>query len=214
MLNKADAFAFDLETTSLDPFIAEIVGISFSTEVKTAYYLPIGHKTDGNLRLNVAVSKLKPLFLSDKLKIGHNLKYDIEVLNHNGIEVAGPYFDTMVAAYLLDPISGKYSLKHLAKQFLGREMIKLMELIGKDAEYKDFSEVPIDLATDYAGSDADATIGLYEIFKLALKAQKMEKLFHDIEMPLLGVLIAMEGNGISLDTALLKQMDPKRSKKR
>ena len=219
-LEKSDKFAFDLETTGLDVFTAGIVGIAFSTEVKTAYYLPLAHKsnvgtglvpvrTDGQpqgLSLHSVKEKLKPLFASDKLKIGHNLKFDIEMLKNNGIEVAGPYFDTMVAAYLLDPISGKYSLKHLAKQFLGREMIKLMELIGADAEYDDFSKVPVDLATDYAGSDADATFGLYEIFALALKAQKMDGLFHEIEMPLLPVLINLECEGVCVDRDLLAEM--------
>ncbi|MFA4843537.1 MAG: DNA polymerase I [Candidatus Margulisiibacteriota bacterium] len=213
-LAKADAFAFDLETTSLDTFTAEIVGISFSIESKAAFYVPLGHKTNvgtvpvlngqpQGLSLHSVLEKLRPLFLSDQLKIGHNLKYDIKVLNNHGIKVAGPCFDTMVAAYLLDPVSGKYSLKHLAKQFLGREMIKLLELIGQDEKYKDFSEVPIDLATDYAASDAEATFGLYEIFRLALKIQKMDKLFTEVEMPLLAVLIDLEETGISIDSAKL-----------
>jgi len=205
-LEKAEAFAFDLETTGLDTFTADIIGISFSIETRSAYYLPLGHKKGAQVDKKAALEKLRPLFASDKLKIGHNLKYDIEILNNAKIEVSGPYFDTMVAAYLIDPVSGKYSLKHLAKQFLGREMIKLMELIGKDAEFTDFSEVPIDLATDYAGSDADSTFGLYEIFKLALKGQKMDKLFHEIEMPLVGVLIGMEEEGIFIDSQALNQM--------
>jgi DNA polymerase-1 len=216
-IGKAEAFAFDLETTSLNPREAAVVGISFSTETRSAYYVPLGHKNVGTglvpvrgqpqgLSLHSILEKLRPVFLSDQLKIGHNLKYDIEVLKHNGIEVQGPFFDTMVAAYLLDPISGKYSLKHLAKQFLGREMIKLMELIGKDAEYSNFSEVPVELAKDYACSDAEATFGLFEIFRLALKAQKMEKLFYEIEMPLLEVLIEMESNGVAIDIKMLDEM--------
>lgn len=195
-LEKSKEFAFDLETTSHDPFAAEIVGISFSTEIKSAYYVP----------LKTTLEKLKPLFTSNKLKIGHNIKYDIEVLKNAGIKVSGPLFDTMVAAYLLDPTSGKYALKKLAKQFLGREMIKLMELIGKEAEYENFAQVPIDVATDYACSDAEATFGLYEIFKLALKAQKLDKLFYEVEMPLINVLVEMEENGVSVDTQLLKKM--------
>lgn len=205
-IEKAEAFAFDLETSGLDTFTADIIGIAFSIETKSAWYLPLGHKQGNLLDRSGILKKISSLFLSDRLKVGHNLKYDIKVLNSNGIEVKGPFFDTMVAAYLLDPISGKYSLKHLAKQFLGREMIKLMELIGKDAEYNDFSQVPVDLATDYAGSDADATFGLYEIFKLALRAQKMEDLFQGIEMPLLPVLIAMEEEGVNIDTDLLREM--------
>jgi len=209
-LEKAKEFAFDLETTSVDPFVAEIVGISFSTKAKSAYYLPIGHrmkpKIHSQVPLPVAVEKLKALFISPQLKIGHNLKYDIEVLMNCGVAVKGPFFDTMVAAYLLDPISGKYALKHLAKQFLGREMIKLFELIGKEAEYENFAEVPIDLAADYACSDAEATFGLYQIFKLALEAQNLNQLFFEVEMPLIEVLAEMEKNGVSIDCQLLEEL--------
>ena len=120
-LKEAEAFAFDLETTSLNPFEAEIVGISFSTEAKTAYYLPLGHKTGEQLPRAAALDKLRPLFTGSNLKIGHNLKYDIEILNANGIEVKGPYFDTMVAAYLIDPIGGKYSLKTSPASFWERK---------------------------------------------------------------------------------------------
>jgi len=204
-LEKSEAFAFDLETTGLDPWEAQIVGISFSTQTKSAYYIPLQHSDKINLE------SLKPIFASDKLKIGHNVKYDIEVLKNSGIEVCGPYFDTMVAAYLLDPISGKFALKTLAKQFLGRDMINLMDLIGKNGEYDNFSQVPIDLAVDYACSDAEATFGLYEIFKLALKAQKLDKLFYEVEMPLISVLVEIEGNGVKIDVPLLaktsKQID-------
>jgi len=211
-LEKAEAFAFDLETTGLDTHIAQIVGISFSTETRSAYYLPLGHKSGTQIDRQKALTALYPIFTSAKLKVGHNLKYDIEVLNSNKVKVRGPYFDTMVAAYLIDPVSGKYSLKHLAKQLLGREMIKLMELIGKDAEFSHFSEVPIDLATDYAGSDADSTFGLYEIFKLALKGQKMDRLFHEIEMPLLAVLIGMEEEGLFIDLPALRAMSQELAK--
>ena len=203
-LENCSAFAFDLETTGRDPFTLEIVGISFSLESKSAYYVPSSH--------------LKPevfakIFQSNKLKIGHNLKYDIEVLQAKQLEVKGPLFDTMVASYLLDPISNKHSLKKLAKQFLGREMINLAELIGKgtkhlptDKQAKTFAEVPLELATDYACSDAESTFALYEIFKIALEKQQLAKLFYEIEMPLLPVLIEMEMNGVSLDVALLNKM--------
>ncbi|MBU0671965.1 MAG: DNA polymerase I [Candidatus Margulisbacteria bacterium] len=255
-LQAAQAFAFDLETTSLDPFTAKIVGLSISTEAKSAFYIPIGHKSEpankpfgkpldklgaassgvemlraapsevevlrgsdkrnrdvqSQVPLKIVLDRLQPLFSSDKLKIGHNIKYDIEILKNAGLEVSGPLFDTMVAAYLLDPISGKYALKTLGKQFLGREMIKLVELIGKDAEYENFAEVPIEVAIDYAASDADVTFGLYEIFKLALKGQKLDKLFYEVEMPLIAVLVEMESNGISLDAALLNKMSKEMEK--
>ncbi|MCU0640785.1 MAG: DNA polymerase I [Candidatus Margulisbacteria bacterium] len=193
-LEQADAFCFDLETTSLDVFTAQIVGIAFSTKGGSAWYMPSSPTLDP--------TTLRPLFASPQLKIGHNLKYDIAVLRNNGIEVVGPYFDTMVAAYLLDPSAGKYGLKFLAKQFLGREMLNFEEVSGG----KSFADVPLDLATDYAGSDADATFSLYELFQLALTAQKMDKLMAEIEMPLLAALIAMERNGIAIDSPLLAKM--------
>ena len=206
-IEAANTFAFDLETTSHDPFIAEIVGISFSTEARSAFYLPLRHEnTKVQLPAQETLEKLRSLFLSDKLKIGHNIKYDIEVLKNAGFKVCGPLFDTMVAAYLLDPTSNKLALKKLSRQFLGREMIELMELIGKDAEYENFAQVPIDVATDYAASDAEATFALYEIFKLALKAQKLDKLFYEVEMPLVNVLVEMEENGVSIDAKLLGKM--------
>ncbi|MFA6431554.1 MAG: DNA polymerase I [Candidatus Margulisiibacteriota bacterium] len=206
-LSSADEFAFDTETTSLNPYEAEIVGISFSTKKESAYYIPLKHRSSTpQLPFNLVFERLKPIFLSDKLKIGQNIKYDLEILKCSGIEVKGPYFDTMVAAYILDPIAGKYSLKHLAKQFLGKDMIKYLEIAGDEVEHKDFSHVPIDLATDYAGSDADSTFCLYEIFKLALKARKMEDLFYRVEMPLIEVLVEMETNGVNIATDKLAVM--------
>jgi len=223
ILRQADCFAFDLETTSLNVFEAKIVGISFSVENKAAYYLPIlkpankfavSNKDSAELILQNQAPKeprihsqvlleIRPIFQSSQLKIGHNIKYDIEVLKNNGIEVKGPLFDTMVAAYLLDSISNKLSLKKLAKQFLGRDMIKLEEAMG---EHEDFSKIPLEIAKDYACSDAEATFSLYEIFKPALKHQKMDKLFYEIEMPLIEVLIEMEMNGVSIDEKLLSQI--------
>jgi len=199
-LDKAPAFAFDCETTSLNTFEAQLIGIAFSIKHGEAYYIP-----SPDLKL------LKPIFESDQLKIGHNLKYDIEVLTNQGAKVAPPYFDTMVAAYLLDPISGGYGLKKLGAKFLDRsEMIKFEELEGEN-----FAEVPKELATEYACSDADATFGLYEVFTQELTKQtQLAELANDIEMPLLSVLIDIEENGVFVDknklaklsTELQKQM--------
>ena len=144
-LKKQDEFCFDTETTGLNAISAKLVGISFCWTEGEAYYLPI------DLAEKIKPELSKVFDSNETKKIGHNLKYDIEVMNNHGVEVADPLFDTMVAAYLLDPISGKLGLKVLAKQFLGREMIELTELIGKEAG--SFNEVPIDLATDYAASD-------------------------------------------------------------
>jgi len=153
-LKAQKIFALDTETAGLNPLEDELLGISFCWQDGEAYYLPIPAGAIRESRLR----EIKPILADEKIKkIGHNIKYDIEVLKTAGVPVNGPYFDTMVAAYILDPISNKYSLKKTAKQFLGREMIKLVELIGEEAEHENFADVPLDVATDYACSDAEAT---------------------------------------------------------
>ncbi|MBU0572976.1 MAG: DNA polymerase I, partial [Candidatus Margulisbacteria bacterium] len=200
-LEKCGEFAFDTETTGLDAFEVDLVGISFCAKYGKAYYLPIS-KEGGKSVFRL----LKPILESKKLKIGHNIKYDIEVLLKYGINVAPPYFDTMIAAWLLDPTKGGYGLKKAGKEYLDRDMIRLDELIGKDAEHAGFAEVPLDVATDYAAADADVTFGLYDIFKQELKKEGLEKVFYEVEMPLIPAVIEMEKNGVSLDTKKLKKM--------
>src|SRR3989339_32950 len=206
-LEAADSFAFDTETDSVSALDANLIGISFSVKPGEAFYIPIeGENSNSRLQL------FKSILESNKLKAGHNIKYDIEVLLKYGIKVAPPYFDTMVAAYLLDPNSDQLNLKAAAARYLGRhEMIRLDELIGKDAEYKNFSEVPKDLAAQYACSDADATIGLKEEFeKLFTEGEnsnsRLRKLFHDVEMPLISVLVELEKNGVYVDTKILNKI--------
>jgi DNA polymerase-1 len=200
-LSAADAFAFDTETTGLDTLTAKLIGLSFCCEAKVAYYLPVNGQPQG-LPLHLITEHLQPILNSTKLKIGHNLKYDLEILKNHGLEVAGPYFDTMVAAYLLDPIAGKYSLKKLARQFLGREMLKFDEV----SENFNFAAVPLAVAIDYACSDAEATFALYNLFILALKAQKLDQLAEKVEMPLVAVLAIMENNGICLDIKYMEKL--------
>jgi len=196
-LEQAPAFAFDCETTSLDTFTAEIVGISFCVKPGEAFYVPLQEKQ--------TLSILEPLLASDKLKIGHNLKYDIEVLNSHKIQVAQPHFDTMVAAYLIDPVSGGYNLKKMGAQYLGRhEMLKLEELIEK--KEGNFAEVPLELATEYSCTDAEVTFGLYELFKKRLKEEGLTDLFHKVEMPLLEVLIDLETTGVYVDSNRLNKL--------
>jgi DNA polymerase-1 len=195
-LKSAEVFAFDCETTSLDTRQAKLVGIAFSVKHGEAFYVP-----------SPDLEELKPIFESQKLKVGHNLKYDIEVLDQQGLSVAPPHFDTMVAAYLLDPISGGYNLKKMGAKYLGRhEMIKLQELIGEEAEHGNFAEVPLDVATEYACSDADVTFGLYEELGTQLKKQELLELFEKVEMPLLKVLIDLEETGVFIDKKQLAKL--------
>ena len=201
-LEKNSFFSFDCETTSINTFEAKLVGISFSTSPEHASYIPLGHKEGKQLDLKTVMTKLKPFLESDKTKYGHNIKYDIEVLIKYGLRVAPPYFDTMVAAYLLDPVSGGYNLKKVGARYLGRhEMIKFTEL-----EAEIFSDIKIDLATEYACSDADVTLMLGEVFEKKLKDKNLWKLFKDIEMPLIEVLVELEENGVYVDTKELNKL--------
>jgi len=204
-LKESKGFAFDLETTSSNPFEAEIVGISFAYKANEACYIPLGHKGQKNMELEVALKMLKEILESDIPKYGHNIKYDIEVLLKYGVMVSGIKFDTMIAAYLIDPIQGKYSLKVLGN-LIDRKMIELDELIGKEAKASNFSEVPLDLATDYACSDADVTFKLKTYFEKELKKAELLELFTKIEMPLVLVLAEMEKNGVSIDKGKLNKM--------
>ncbi|MBI5701677.1 DNA polymerase I [Candidatus Saganbacteria bacterium] len=226
-LKECESFAFDTETDSLNTFKANLIGISFSIDESEAFYLPFGHKVEpasepclpvgtarGSKSINrgvqpqvnikMALTALKPIFEDKtKLKIGHNLKYDVEVMKKYDIEVSSPYFDTMVAAYLIDPTIGRYSLKKVGAQYLGRtEMINFDEL-GSEGN---FATVPIDVAKDYACSDADVTRGLKEVFEKTLKSENMEDVFNKIEMPLLDVLIKMEETGVFIDAKYLKKL--------
>ncbi|MBI5699588.1 DNA polymerase I [Candidatus Saganbacteria bacterium] len=199
-LQAVDTFAFDCETTSLNVFEAKIVGISFSVASGEAYYVPFAARDLGRPQ----GPPLHSIFASDKLKIGHNLKYDIEVLKNNGIEVAPPHFDTMVAAYLLDPISGGYGLKKTGAHYLGRhEMLKLNEIMEEEGC---FADIPLDVATQYACTDAEVTFGLYEIFKEKLKEEGLSDLFYKVEMPLLPILIDLEMTGVYVDCGKLNDL--------
>jgi len=207
-LKSSIAFAFDTETTGQDPFNVEIVGISFSTEAHSASYIPIGHKEGKQLKLKDVLAEIKPALESEKIKkYGHNIKYDIEVLKALGINVRGTAFDTMVAAYLIDPTGGGLGLKSLAKSKLGRKMIDYTDIV--DDKKKTLADYPIDVVSDYACSDSDVTIQLVEIFKKELKKLELDKLFDEVEVPLIDVLIEMEANGVSLDTKKLAKMSSK-----
>ncbi len=207
-LSRAESFAFDLETTSLDAMSAQIVGISVSPVPAEAYYIPVGHVGWGKveqLPLEQVVAGFKPLLEDASLpKLAHNGKYDMTVLAGYGVTVNNLAFDTMVAAYLLGEKS--LSLKALGFGRLGIEMTPITDLIGTGARQLSMSEVPIKDAAGYACADADITGQLAEVFRKELHEQGLWSLFSEVEMPLVPVLLSMERNGIALDTELLRQM--------
>lgn len=222
-LEQSGEFAFDLETTSLDPRLAEIVGLSFSCRDHEACYIPVGHVAPpsssegtlfadevgtaplpGQLLRSSVLETLRPLFENPKFrKVGQNIKFDMQVLARHGIRVAGVWFDTMLASYCINPSRSGHGLDALAQEHLGHRMISYSEVTGKGKEQINFSQVEIETASRYACEDADATWLLRRTFEPVLKANGMESLFHSIEMPLVSILAEMENHGVLLDTRLL-----------
>jgi DNA polymerase-1 len=204
-LSRAESFIFDTETTSLDPRQAALVGISLSTVPGKAWYLPVGHSAGSQLPLQQVIDKLKPLLENPKVpKLAHNGKYDMTVLQKYKVNVQNLSFDTMIAAYLLGEKS--LGLKPLAFAKLGIEMTPISNLIGSGAKQISMAWVDIPKVAEYACADADMTLRLSKLLGKELKAQGLWKLFAEVEMPLLPVLLRMETNGVALDTAKLREM--------
>jgi DNA polymerase-1 len=211
-LNNQQRFAFDTETTHIDPMRADLVGMSFSWQAHKAWYLAV-RSPMGQPHLDVdAVRKSIGPILADpsRYKIAQNLKYDWLVLENAGMPVAvadGSVFDTMVASYCLSPDRGSHSMDAMSRDFLGYQPIPIQDLIGKGKKQQTFDQVDTQAACDYAAEDADVTWQLYEYLSRRLNAQPViKKLFETVEMPLVEVLARMEANGVSLDTSLLRRM--------
>ena len=193
----------DTETTSINPIDAELVGLSFSVEEGKAFYVAIPTERKKAERI---VNIFKPLYESTKiLKIGQNIKYDMEVLMNYGVQLAAPMFDTMLAHYVLQP-EQKHNMDILAETLLNYQTIHIDELIGpKGKSQKNMRDLsPADIC-DYAAEDADITLRLYNVLKPRLKEADVEDLFYNIEMPLVPVLAEMEMNGVLLDTNALAE---------
>lgn len=193
----------DTETTSINPIDAELVGLSFSVEEGKAFYVAIPAEREKAERI---VNIFKPLYESSKiLKIGQNIKYDMEVLMNYGVRLAAPMFDTMLAHYVLQP-EQKHNMDILAETLLNYQTIHIDELIGpKGKSQKNMRDIsPADIC-DYAAEDADITLRLYNVLKPRLKEADVEDLFYNIEMPLVPVLAEMEMNGVLLDTNALAE---------
>ncbi|WP_308228897.1 DNA polymerase I [Prevotella merdae] len=193
----------DTETTSINPIDAELVGLSFSVEEGKAFYVAIPAERKKAERI---VNIFKPLYESTKiLKIGQNIKYDMEVLMSYGVRLAAPMFDTMLAHYVLQP-EQKHNMDILAETLLNYQTIHIDELIGpKGKSQKNMRDIsPADIC-DYAAEDADITLRLYNVLKPRLKEADVEDLFYNIEMPLVPVLAEMEMNGVLLDTNALAE---------
>ena len=202
-LKSQKQFVFDTETTNVDVYSADLVGVSFAIKAHEAWYLPMPAERE---ECQKKLELLWPLFEDESiLIIGQNLKYDISMLAQYGINVKGKMFDTMLAHYLLEP-EQRHNMDYLAEVYLNYVTIPIEDLIGKGRQQKTMREVPIELAKEYAAEDADITLQLYEKLLPLLKENGVEKLFYDIEMPLVPVLSRMEANGVKIDTQNLQQI--------
>ncbi len=204
-LRGAKAVAVDLETTSVDPMRARIVGISLCGREGEAAYVPVGHSYLGvpaQLPLAEALSALRPVLTDPALpKVMQNATYDALILARNGIDVSPIGFDTMVGAYLVDPDRGPFDLKTLAKKWLSHDLIHYEDVAGKGKGEVTFDGVPVEAARDYSGGDADATFRLAPILEKRVREDGMGELLDRIELPLLAVLMELERNGVRIDTA-------------
>ena len=200
-LMKQTSVCFDTETTDLDPLQAELVGIAFSWEKTKGFYVPFPSEKEEAQKL---IEALRPFFEAEEIeKIGQNLKYDIKVLAKYDVEVKGKLFDTMIAHYLINP-DMRHNMDVLAETYLNYTPVSIEELIGKKGKnQKSMADVPVDHQTEYAVEDADVTLQLKEHFQKELGEANTQKLFDEIEIPLVQVLADMELEGINLDQEFL-----------
>ena len=202
-LLTSEILTLDTETTGTDPMDAELVGMSFSITENQAFYVPVPAEREEAIKI---VREFEPVFKNEKsLKVGQNIKYDMLVLQNYGIEVRGKLFDTMVAHYVLQP-ELRHNMDYLAEIYLHYQTIHIEELIGpKGKGQKNMRDLSPQEVYLYACEDADVTLKLKNILEQELKKNDAEKLFYEIEMPLVPVLVNIESNGVRLDTEALKQ---------
>jgi len=206
-LSEVRRFALDVETTSQDAMLADLVGIAIAPQEGEAYYIPVGHREGRQLPLHRVLDRLSPILQDPSIeKITHNGKYDLTVLARHGAWVNGPLFDTMVAAWLLEPSRRGFGLKELAWARLGAEMRPISDLIGKGKGQITMAQVPIASVAQYAGADVDMTLRLARLLEKELRDKALWDLFEDVEMPLVPILVEMEMAGVALDVGYLQEL--------
>ncbi len=208
LLSQQKAFSIDLETTHLWPRWAEIVGYALATEDQKVWYIPVrSPPEDVKLNPQLVLEQLRPLLEDPGIeKIGQNIKYDMVVLRSAGIQLAGVRFDTMVASYLLEPGSRNHNLDELARRYLGHSTIKISELIGTGRQQKRMDQVPVVRVAEYAGEDALLPVLLRPILARRLAQEGLDRLFTEVEVPLIGVLADMEFWGVKVDVDRLREL--------
>ena len=200
-LAKQEEFCFDTESTHVDANLAELVGLAISFKIAEAYYIPIPPNRKEAIEL---LSYFKPVLENESIvKIGQNIKYDMLLLKWYDVEVKGPYFDTMLAHYLIEP-DQRHNMDILAENYIGYEPIHIEELIGKKGKNQgNMRDVPVEKVVEYAGEDADITLQLKQLFVPLLKEKEVETLFTNVEVPLVPVLADMEFEGVKIDKDFL-----------
>ncbi len=209
-LAQADVFAFDTETTSLDYMDAEIVGVSFAVTAGEAAYVPLAHDYPGapdQLNREQVLAQLKPLLEDEhKHKVGQNLKYDMSVLANYDISMRGIRYDTMLESYVINSTGSRHDMDSLALSHLGVETIHFEDIAGKGVKQLTFNQIGIDQAAPYAAEDADITLQLHQTLSPTVEGDAaLNKVFREIEMPLVPVLSRMERNGVLVDRTMLQK---------
>jgi len=201
-LKNSKCFAIDVETTSVYPMWAKLVGISLSYAPHQAFYIPLGHLNGEQLPFGWVLEELKPLLEDEGVKkVGQNIKYDWIVLKHHGIDLRGVLCDTMIASYLLNPTKHNHNLGEISREYLNREVTDYKEVAG--GKGMTFDQVHLEKARDYSCEDAEVTFQLFHLLLPKLKEGGSEKLFEEVEMPLSIVLAKIEMNGVKIDVDLL-----------
>ncbi len=209
-LETADLFAFDTETTSLDYMAAEIVGVSFSVTMDRAAYVPLQHDYAGaptQLDRHKILARLKPLLENpQRPKLGHHIKYDMNVLANHGITLRGCAHDSMLESYVLDSTASRHDMDTLAEKYLNRKTIHYEDVAGRGAKQVAFNQVSIEAATQYAAEDAEVTLQLHRhLWPQLSKIAGLRKLYEETEVPLIPVLSRMERNGVKIDADMLTE---------
>ncbi|MDN2479846.1 DNA polymerase I [Vibrio agarivorans] len=207
-LKASDVFAFDTETDSLDYMVANLVGLSFATEEGVAAYVPVAHDyldAPEQLDRDWVLAQLKPILEDDsQAKVGQNLKYDASVLARYGIEMKGIKHDTMLASYVFNSVGGKHDMDSLALRFLQHSCISFEQIAGKGKKQLTFNQIELDQASPYAAEDADVTLRLHNRLSQSLEQDdKLNRIYQEIEMPLVPVLSRIERTGVFIDDMLL-----------
>ena len=202
-LKSVNLYAIDTETTGLDPIACDLIGMSFAMNENEAFYVPVPADRNAAEKL---VAQFKDVIENESvMKVGHNIKFDYIMLKRYGAEIKGKMFDTMIAHYLIQP-EQRHNMDYLAEVYLKYQTIHIEELIGKGKKQLTLRDVALPAVAEYACEDADVTLKLKSVFELELKKEGLEKLFYEIEMPLVTVLAEMEIEGVKIDTDALKDI--------